>query len=123
MDWLIKDAANLPRFRASDGCNLAEVIHPQNDATAPGLSLARASLGPQQSTSPHLLDFVEIYYVISGHGLMHLNGRPVEVGPDACVYVPPHTKQWLENTDPVQDIVFLCICHPAYDPAGDRNQP
>ncbi len=122
MSWKLKDAATLPEFAASDGCILSEVIHPGNDFTDPGISLARASLAPGKSTIPHQLDFIEIYYVLSGSGIMHLNGESRQVGPDACVYIPPGTTQWLENPGQDESIVFLCICHPAYDPAGDHNQ-
>lgn len=43
---LHKRASSLPSFIASDGCQLSEVIHPNNDSTSPGFSLARASLAP-----------------------------------------------------------------------------
>jgi mannose-6-phosphate isomerase-like protein (cupin superfamily) len=115
-----KKAASLPFFVASDGCLLAEVIHPTNDGTRADLSVARASLPPGQSTRPHLLEFVEIYYVVSGQGIMHLGEEQVPVEADSCIYLPPHTVQWLQNTSQDQDIVFLCICQPAYDAAKDR---
>ncbi len=116
---LHKRAASLPRFTASDGCHLAEVIHPHNDGTAPGVSLARASLEPGQATSPHTLDFLEIYYVLSGRGVMHAGQESQEVSPESCVYLPPGVEQWLENTGN-QTLVFLCVCHPAYDPKSDH---
>ena len=120
MNWFIKQAAKLPDFQASDGCMLSEVIHPDNDHTAPGLSLARARLAPGESTKPHFLDFTEVYYIITGQGLMHLDDQACEVGPDSCIYAPPKTGQWLENTSQDEPIRFLCVCHPAYDPAGDH---
>ncbi|MEW5914146.1 MAG: cupin domain-containing protein [Thermodesulfobacteriota bacterium] len=117
---LHKRAASLPVFIASDGCQLAEVIHPQNDGTTPGLSLARASLPPGQATQPHVLEFVEIYYVLAGQGVMHLGQESQALGPDSCVYVRPGVRQWVQSTSPDEPLVFLCVCHPAYDPAGDR---
>lgn len=117
---LRKHAADLPARPASDGCLLAEVIHPQNDGTSRGLSLARARLAPGQSTRPHRLDFLEIYYFLAGRGVMHLAGEKAAVEPDDCVYLPPGQVQWLQNTGQ-EDLVFLCVCHPAYDPAGDHD--
>jgi mannose-6-phosphate isomerase-like protein (cupin superfamily) len=116
---LHKRASSLPSFIASDGCQLSEVIHPNNDGTAPGLSLARASLAPGQATEPHVLEFLEIYYVLSGRGVLHQDQQSIEVGPDSCVYLPPGSVQWLENPGE-EPLVFLCMCHPAYDPEGDR---
>ena len=121
MKWLIKESADLPTFLASDGCNLSEVIHPDNDRTASGFSIARASIAPGQSTKPHYLDFVEVYYLLSGQGLMHLDDAVFEIGAETCVYIEPGTRQWLENPSQDQKISFLCICHPAYDPSGDHT--
>lgn len=117
---LHKRAPSLPVFQASDGCQLTEVIHPQNDGTAPGVSLARATLPPGKATRPHALDFVEIYYVLSGQGLMHLDEETAEISAESCLYVPAGTRQWVHNTSPKEALVFLCVCHPAYDPQGDR---
>ena len=121
MTWLKKDAARLPVFIASDGCTLTEVIHPQNDQTVQGLSVARASLAPGGRTRPHHLEFVEVYYILTGQGIMHLEDQAVPVEPDSCIYLPAQTKQWVQNTSEEKELVFLCICHPAYDPAGDHN--
>ncbi|MCB2226510.1 MAG: cupin domain-containing protein [Desulfarculaceae bacterium] len=116
---LVKRADALPVFTATDGCSLAEVIHPNNDATSPGVSLSRASLPPKGVTSPHRLDFVEIYYVLRGRGVMHLDGESAEIGPESCVYVPPGTVQWVANPGP-GELVFLCVCQPAWSAEGDH---
>lgn len=116
---LHKFAPDLKTFVAHDGCTIAEVIHPANDGTDPQVSLARAVLSPKQATNPHILDFTEIYYIISGTGLIHLNGRSSRLGPEDCVYIPAATEQWVENTGEA-DLVFLCVCSPAYDPKRDH---
>ena len=116
---LHKKADHLATFTASDGCQLAEVIHPANDPTSPGVSLSRASLGPGKATSPHRLDFLEIYYVLQGRGVMHLDDQAQEIGPESCVYLPPGVVQWVENPGP-GELVFLCVCHPAWRAEGDH---
>ena len=123
MKYLHKSSSRLPVFTASDGCRLSEVIHPANDGTSQDVSLARASLGPGAQTKPHKLEFVEIYYVISGRGIMHVGADQVEVGPGSCVYLPAHTEQWLQNPSDSEPIVFLCVCSPAYDPGLDHLSP
>ena len=115
-----KIAPELPGFTATDGCTLAEVIHPAGDSTSPGVSLARASLPPGGATTPHYLDFLEIYYFLSGRGIMHSGRESCEVGPESCVYLEPGNTQWVENTDSNSELVFLCICHPAWNMEGDH---
>lgn len=117
---LHKNAGQLKVFEASDGCRLAEVIHPANDGTSPEVSLSRAWLPPGGATKPHRLDFLEIYYVLQGRGLMHQDGESQEVGPESCVYLPSGARQWLENTGH-EDLVFLCVCHPAWRAEGDHS--
>ncbi len=116
---LHKQARLVETFIASDGCEIAEVIHPVRDGTDSGVSLARAVVDPGQATKAHVLDFVEIYYIISGRGVIHLDGRAAEVGPEDCVYIPAGRRQWIQNTGD-EDLVFLCVCTPAYDPHGDH---
>jgi mannose-6-phosphate isomerase-like protein (cupin superfamily) len=116
---LHKRADQLPTFTASDGCRLAEVIHPGKDGTSQGVSLARASLSPGAATTPHRLDFLEIYYVLRGRGVVHHGGEAQEVEPESCVHLPPGAVQWVENTGE-EDLVFLCVCHPAWRAGGDH---
>ena len=115
-----KSSAMLPGFIAADGCRLSEVIHPLRDKTSPGVSLSRASLPPGGATYPHYLDFLEIYYFLSGRGLMHVGDESCEVGPDSCVYLEPCKIQWVENLDKQNELVFLCVCHPAWGKEGDH---
>lgn len=118
---LVKTASALPTFTASDGCRLTEVIHPANDPGVSGISLARAWLPPGGRTSPHRLDFVEVYYFLKGCGRMHVDQVSAEVGPEDCVYLPAGSVQWVENTSREKDLVFLCVCHPAWNAEGDHS--
>ncbi|MCB2185163.1 MAG: cupin domain-containing protein [Deltaproteobacteria bacterium] len=117
---LVKAAAQLPTFAAADGCQISEVVHPAGDHTSPGVSLARALVPPAGATQPHSLDFLEIYYIISGKGVMHAGEETAPLAPETCVYLPAGTVQWVENTSAQEPLIFLCVCHPGYDPAGDH---
>ncbi len=120
MRIIVKLPNELMFFTASDGTRLAEVLHPRNDATAPGVSLARASLPPGAQSQAHALDFLEIYYFLSGQGVMHVGTEAVPVGPETCLYLPPGSVQWLENSSSQACLDFLCICHPAWFAEGDH---
>jgi mannose-6-phosphate isomerase-like protein (cupin superfamily) len=116
---LVQDSNRLSAFPAADGCLIREVIHPRRDGTAPGVSLARAAVAPGRTTRPHRLDMVEIYYLLAGRGRMVIDGRAREVTPGQAVYIPPGAVQSIENIGS-EDLDFLCVCAPAYDPAGDH---
>lgn len=116
---LIKDARLIPAFDSADGCAIQEIVHPGNDGTSQAVSLARAEVAPGRSTRPHRLDRLEIYFILSGRGRMHVGDETAEVSPDQAVYIPAGEPQFIENIG-LAPLVFLCICQPAYDPAGDH---
>ena len=98
---------------AGDGSILRELLNPEKTPLQIHYSLAHAKVGPGQKTKPHKLQSTEVYYIIAGHGLMHIDEKSLEVGPDCAVYIRPHSMQYIENTgDSV--LKFLCIVDPAW---------
>ncbi len=116
---LVKDSTRLKGWRAADGCLIREVIHPRHDGTAPEVSLARATLGPGESTRPHRLEMVEIYFLLAGRGRMVVDDQTQDVSAGQAVYIPAGSVQHIANIGP-DDLDFLCVCAPAYDPARDH---
>ena len=45
--------------------------------------------------------------------MMHMNDEQAIVRSGQAVYIPPHTKQYIQNTGNV-DLKFLCIVDPAW---------
>jgi mannose-6-phosphate isomerase-like protein (cupin superfamily) len=82
------------------------------------LSIARARLGPGDATEAHLLTGItERYLVIQGTGMVHIGTlSPAKVGPGDVVFIPPGVIQQIRNTGDT-DLVFYCICTPAFDEA------
>ena len=64
-------------------------------------------------TKPHKLKACEVYYIIAGQGLMHIDEKSLEVGPECTVYIPPNSTQYIENTGN-SDLIFLCIVDPPW---------
>ncbi len=110
---LVKDTRTLGPIRAADDSELREILHPERDAVGLRYSLAHAVVGPGRTTLHHRLATSEVYYVLSGAGVMHLDGEEEEVHAGQAIYIPPGSVQWLENTGPA-DLVFLCIVDPAW---------
>ncbi|MDO9540337.1 MAG: cupin domain-containing protein [Methanocalculus sp.] len=102
--------------RAGDLCLLAELFHPER--TAPGVasrySLAHAIILAGEATIPHRLKASsEVYYILSGRGVMHIDDEVAEIGVGQLVYIPPGAVQWVENRGD-EDLVFLAIVDPAW---------
>jgi len=110
---LVKQLSELAGIRAADYTELREILHPERDAVSLRYSLAHAVVAVGASSLRHSLKTSEVYYILSGSGIMHVSDEARPVGPGDAVYIPPDAVQWLENTgsEPVR---FLCIVDPAW---------
>ena len=100
-------------FIAGDGSVLCELLHPEKTGLQIRYSLAHAKVIAGEMTKPHKLKSCEVYYIIAGQGLMHIDEESLEVGPECAVYIPPDSMQYIENTG-VSVLKFLCIVDPAW---------
>ena len=60
----------------------------------------------------------EVYYILQGTGLMHIDNEEKQVIKDETIFVPPNSRQFLENSGNI-DLVALCIVDPAWKPEGE----
>ncbi len=111
---LVKDLKSCPQFVAGDRSLIREVLHPKNDGIESGFSLAHATVKKGGKTVPHRLKkSVEVYYILQGEGLMHINNEVKIVRENQAVFIPPNSLQWIENTGN-KDLVFLCVVSPPW---------
>ena len=115
---LIKDINSIPEFTAGDDTILRVILHPDNEPLPIGYSLAHARVRPGKVSYPHTLKSTEVYYILEGEGLMHIDDESSTVTPGQAVFIPANSRQYIENTG-TDDLVFLCIVNPAWR-AGDE---
>ncbi|MGB7301500.1 MAG: cupin domain-containing protein [Burkholderiaceae bacterium] len=99
-----------------EGCYITEWM---NNDDNPDMSVARARVPRKTTTRWHqLAGIVERYVVLSGIGQVELGDLPpVTVRPGDCVTIPAATRQRITATGS-EDLVFLAICTPRFDPAA-----
>ena len=107
-----------PLLIAGDETNLRELLHPAQLPVDIPYSLAHAFVRPGEASLPHRLRGSEVYYILSGTGIMHIDGEEAGVTTGTTVYVPPNATQHIENTGH-DDLAFLCIVHPAWRPEDE----
>jgi len=116
---------NLNDFKvitAIDGTILRELLNPLHDGPDLKLrySIAHASIPPGEASFPHRLTKAsEVYYILQGSGVMHIDGETHKVHSGSLVYVQPNATQHLENTGN-EDITFLCIVDPYWRPEDEE---
>ncbi len=109
----IRELKDCPQFTAGDNCRLREILHPAKADLALRYSLAHAVVQPGRTTWKHRLRTSEVYYIISGEGIMHIDNETAPVRPGSTVYIPPRAMQCIHNSGGT-DLVFICIVDPAW---------
>lgn len=89
------------------------MFNPRNSALVNG-SLAHATLEVGKSTTRHFHPLAEeVYFVLSGRGLMEVDGETAELHPGDSVAIPSGAKHQISNSGD-EELRFLCCCAPAY---------
>ncbi len=109
----IRHLQDCEEFIAGDHSILRELLHPDKADLAIRYSLAHATVKPGQKTTPHRLRTAEVYYILQGHGRMHIGEEIADATPGCAIYIPPHATQYIENPG-AADLVFLCVVDPAW---------
>ena len=101
-------------IRTDERCFILELA---GAAADPEVSIARARVPRGTTTALHRLKGVdERYVVLEGRGRVEVGARsPTEVGPGDVVLIPRGTAQRIANTGD-GELVFLCVCTPAFTP-------
>ena len=119
---IIKDLKDCREITAGDGSALRELLHPDRGRLQIDYSLAHAVVKPGGKTRAHRLKNSEVYYILEGRGLMHIEQETAEVSAGQAVYIPPFHIQFIENTG-ATELAFLCIVGPAWKPEDEEVLP
>jgi mannose-6-phosphate isomerase-like protein (cupin superfamily) len=119
---LVKQLKDCPEFIAGDGSILREILHGDKMHLPLNYSLAYAKVPVGQKTSRHRLATSEVYYIISGSGLMHIDKESQPVTQGSTVYIPPGSIQHIVNTGH-NNLEFLCIVCPAWKKSDEEILP
>ena len=109
----MKDLKDCEEFTGGDRTRIREILNPLKEKLGLRYSLAHAMLKEGEKSLPHRLKTSEVYYILRGRGMMHINDEQREVSERQAVYIPPNAVQYIENTGGVE-LLFLCIVDPAW---------
>jgi len=109
----LKHVRDCEEVIAGDGSILRELLNPEKADLQIRYSLAHAKVTAGQATKPHRLKASEVYYIVAGQGLMHIDAECFEVASGCTIYIPPNSTQYIKNTGD-SDLIFLCIVDPAW---------
>jgi len=105
-------------FISGDKVVLRELANAKTQKRDFRYSLAHAILPAGGKTKPHKMRTSEIYYIINGKGIMHIDEKSHDVEAGCMIDIPPGAIQHIENTGG-EDLEFLCIVDPAWTPEDE----
>lgn len=99
-------------FYTDEGCHIVEIYNSENDENC---SIARARVEPGVTTRLHrVFGTVERYVILSGEGLVEINGgEPVRVKHLDVAQIPINGSQKITNIGE-ESLTFLAICTPRF---------
>jgi len=110
---LIKDLQDCEEIIAGDQTVLKEILHAAQGDVKIRYSLAHAVVRPGKTSRPHKLRTSEVYYILEGEAVMHIDDESARVHSGQVIYIPPDSTQYIQNTGN-SELKFLCIVDPAW---------
>ena len=119
---LTKKLEDCQEIIALDDSIVRELLNPHHFQADLKLnySLAHATVKPGKTTLPHRFKTAsEVYYILRGRGMMHIDEQSAEVGQGETIYIPPMAVQYIENLGQ-ENLEFLCIVYPSWQPDAEE---
>jgi len=105
--------SEIKSIQGNEGTQIKQYFHPHNTLNGINYSLAQFTLEPGKKSRLHKMRSSEIYYILEGKGRIKIDEETHNIEKDDSVYVPPNSKQFIENSGSV-NLRFLCIVEPAW---------
>ena len=112
---LVQKESEIKSIQGNEGTQIKQYFQPHNTQNGINYSLAQFTLEPGKRSKLHKIKSSEIYYILEGRGNLKINGQTHQIEKNDSVYVPPNSKQVIENSG-LMNLKFLCIVEPAWKP-------
>jgi mannose-6-phosphate isomerase-like protein (cupin superfamily) len=109
----LRKNSEINSIQGNEGTEIKQYFHPHNTLNGINYSLAQFTLGSGKKSKLHKISSSEIFYILEGIGILHIDDESHHLEKDDSVYVPPNSKQFIENIG-TNDLKFLCIVEPAW---------
>jgi mannose-6-phosphate isomerase-like protein (cupin superfamily) len=109
----VKKLQDIDVIEGEEGTKIRQIFHPHNTLSGIRFSISHSILGPEKKSRIHKMKSSEVYYILEGEGILHIDKERHLVSKDQAIYIPPLSKQYIENTGK-GDLKFLCLVDPAW---------
>ncbi|MDA0755895.1 MAG: cupin domain-containing protein [Crenarchaeota archaeon] len=100
-------------FSGQEGAQIRQIFSPVDTDNTIRYSLTHCTINPGNSSKPHTMKTSEMFYILQGKGIIHVGKDQKEITKNETIFVPPMSKQFIENKGEI-DLIVLCIVDPAW---------
>jgi mannose-6-phosphate isomerase-like protein (cupin superfamily) len=109
----IKEVQKIQALSGHEDTQIRQIFAPDNTNNTIRYSIAHCTIKPGKTSKPHAMKTSEVYYILEGKGIMYVKKEQKQITKDEIIFVPPNSKQYLENIGET-DLIALCIVDPAW---------
>ena len=109
----IKNVEKIEAFSGQEGTKIKQIFSPDDTLNIIRYSIAHCTINPGKTSKPHTMKTSEVYYILEGNGMIHIEDEERKVKKNEVIFVPPNSRQFLENNGET-DLIALCIVDPAW---------
>ena len=110
---IVKKIEEIDTLTGQEGTQIRQIVSPSETNNSIRYSIAHCTINPGERSKPHIMKTSEMYYILQGEGIMHIDSETKQVNQNDLIFVPPMSKQFLENNGEI-DLTVLCIVDPAW---------
>ncbi|MEW1750642.1 cupin domain-containing protein [Streptomyces angustmyceticus] len=90
------------------GCDFRRIL-PWGSTGPSDTGMGVCTVAPGTTTTPHSHADHEHFYVVSGTGLLHLDGESTAIGPGDAFVVDSHRRHHFENTSAREELEMVSV--------------
>ena len=99
-----KKNKDLESIFGNENTEIKQIFNPQNTVNGIRYSLAESVIQKGGKSKAHKMKTSEVYFILEGNGILHVENESVEIERYQSVFVPPGNI----------DLKVLCIVDPAW---------
>ena len=93
----LKEIQKIKSFSGYEGTQIRQIFTPDNTNNVIRYSIAHCTINPGKTSKPHIMKTSEVYYILEGKGIIHVNEEQKQVAKNDSIFVEPNSRQYLEN--------------------------
>jgi mannose-6-phosphate isomerase-like protein (cupin superfamily) len=107
------DVDSIRSILGSEGTQIKQILHPHNTMLGIRYSIIHCKVEAGKSSKTHKLKSSEVYFILNGKGIIHVDEQTTQLKKNQVIYIPPYSKQFIQNIGKTP-LEFLCIVDPAW---------